>query len=145
VINESWRIYPPAWALIRRAVDAFDLDGYHFPAGTIVVFSQWVLHYQPDIWGDPDVFRPERWDTTSGQQVPAWAYFPFGGGPLMCIGMPFAELETRLLLATILQHYTPRLVPGFKVVPQPRVTLRPKYGMHMILETTPIEVQTQVR
>jgi cytochrome P450 len=140
VINESWRVYPPAWALIRRAVDAFDLDGYHFPAGTIVVFSQWVLHYQPDIWGDPDVFRPERWEPVNGQQVPQWAYFPFGGGPLMCIGMPFAELETRLLLATILQHYTPRLVPGFKVVPQPRVTLCPKYGMHMILETTVAEV-----
>jgi len=144
VINESWRVYPPAWTLIRRAVDAFDLDGYHFPAGTIAVLSQWVLHHLPDIWGDPDVFRPERWDPASGQQVPQWAYFPFGGGPLICIGMPFAELETRLLLATILQHYTPRLVPGFKVVPQPRVTLRPKYGMHMILETTPAEVPTSL-
>ena len=144
VINESWRVYPPAWTLIRRAVDAFDLDGYHFPAGTIAVLSQWVLHHLPDIWGDPDVFRPERWDPASGQQVPQWAYFPFGGGPLICIGMPFAELETRLLLATILQHYTPRLVPGFKVVPQPRVNLCPKYGMHMILETTPAEVPTSL-
>ena len=144
VINESWRVYPPAWTLIRRAVDAFDLDGYHFPAGTIAVLSQWVLHHLPDIWGDPGVFRPERWDPARGQQVPQWAYFPFGGGPLICIGMPFAELETRLLLATILQHYTPRLVPGLKVVPQPRVTLRPKYGMHMILETTPAEVPTSL-
>ena len=144
VINESWRVYPPAWTLIRRAVDAFDLDGYHFPAGTIAVLSQWVLHHLPDIWGDPGVFRPERWDPARGQQVPQWAYFPFGGGPLICIGMPFAELETRLLLATTLQHYTPRLVPGFAVVPQPRVTLRPKYGMHMILETTPAEVPTSL-
>jgi cytochrome P450 len=144
VINESWRVYPPAWALIRRAVDAFDLDGYHFPAGTLAVFSQWVLHHLPDIWGDPDVFRPERWDPASGQQVPQWAYFPFGGGPLICIGMPFAELETRLVLATILQRYTPLLVPGFAVVPQPRVTLRPKYGMHMILETSPAEVPTSL-
>jgi cytochrome P450 len=144
VINESWRVNPPAWTLIRRAVDAFDLDGYHFPAGTIAVFSQWVLHHLQDIWGDPDVFRPERWDPINGQQVPQWAYFPFGGGPLICIGMPFAELETRLLLATILQHYTPRLVPGFTVVPQPRVTLRPKYGMHMILETTHAEGPTSL-
>jgi len=145
VINESWRVYPPAFALIRRAVDAFDLDGYRFPNDTIAVFSQWVLHHLPDIWGDPDVFRPERWDPINVQQVPQWAYFPFGGGPFMCIGMPFAELETRLLLATILQRYTPRLVPGFAVIPQPRVTLCPKYGMHMILETTPAEVPTQVR
>ena len=144
VINESWRVYPPAWSLSRKAVEAFDLDGYHFQAGTIAIFSQWVLHHLPDIWGDPDVFRPERWDPINGQQVPQWAYFPFGGGPRICIGMPFAELETRLLLATILQHYTPRLVPGFTPVPQPRVTLRPKYGMRMILEVTPAEVPSEV-
>ena len=144
VTNKSWRVYPPAWTLTRKAVEAFDLDGYHFEAGTIAIFSQWVLHHLPDIWGDPDVFRPERWDPVNGQQVPQWAYFPFGGGPRICIGMPFAELETRLLLATILQQYTPRLVPGFTVVPQPRVTLRPRYGMRMILEATPAEVPTQV-
>lgn len=85
-----------------------------------------------------------RWDPVNGQQVPQWAYFPFGGGPRICIGMPFAELETRLLLATILQHYTPRLVPGFTVVPQPRITLRPKYGMRMILEATHVEAPTRV-
>ena len=144
VINESWRVYPPAWTLTRRAVEAFSLDGYHFQAGTIAMFSQWVLHHLHDIWGDPDVFRPERWDPVHGQQVPLWAYFPFGGGPRICIGMPFAELETRLLLATVLQQYTPRLVPGFTVVPQPRITLRPRYGMRMTLEATPAEVPTRV-
>jgi cytochrome P450 len=144
VINESWRVYPPAWTLSRRAVGAFDLDGYHFQAGTIAIFSQWVLHHLPDIWGDPDVFRPERWDPLNAQKAPPLAYFPFGGGPRVCIGMPFAELEIRLLLATILQRYTPQLIPGFTVVPQPRVTLRPKYGMRMILEATPVEVPTQV-
>jgi cytochrome P450 len=144
VISESWRVYPPAWTLSRRAVDAFELDGHRFQAGTIAIFSQWVLHHLPDIWGDPDNFRPERWDPLNGQQVPQWSYFPFGGGPRICIGMPFAELETRLLLATTLQHYMPQLVAGFTVVPQPRVTLRPRYGMHMILETTPVEVATQV-
>ena len=70
MINESWRIYPPAWTPSRKAVEAFDLDGYHFQAGTIAIFSQWVLHHLPDIWGDPDVFRPERWDPVNGQQVP---------------------------------------------------------------------------
>jgi cytochrome P450 len=144
VINESWRVYPPAWTLSRRAVEAFDLEGYHFQAGMIAIFGQWVLHHLPDIWGDPDVFRPERWDPIEAQQVPQWAYFPFGGGPRICIGMPFAELETRLLLATILQHYTPRLVPGFPVVPQPGITIRPKFGMRMILEAAPAEVPTQV-
>ncbi len=136
VINKSWRVYPPAWTQGRRAIDAFDLDGYHFPAGTAAIFSQWVIHNLPDIWGDPEVFRPERWDPANGQKLPQFAYFPFGGGPRICIGMPFAQLETKLLLATILQSYTPELVPGFPVVLQPRVTLRPKYGMRMRLEPT---------
>ena len=135
-INESWRIYPPAWMQGRRAIEAFELDGYHFPANTVALLSQWVIHNLPDVWGDPQNFRPERWDPANGRKIPQGAYFPFGGGPRICIGMPFAELETKLLLATILQHYTPRLVPGFPVVLQPRVTLRPKYGMHMILEPT---------
>jgi len=137
VINESWRCYPPAWLQGRRALEAFDLDGYHFPANTVALVSQWVTHNLPDIWGDPEIFRPERWDPVSGQKVPQGAYFPFGGGPRMCIGMPFAEMETKLLVASILQRFTPRLVPGFPVVPQPSITLRPKYGMHMILEATP--------
>lgn len=134
VIKESWRILPPAWIQGRRAVNDFELDGYHFPAETIGMISQWVTHNLPDIWGDPEVFRPERWDPVENEKVPQWAYFPFGGGSRICIGMPFAEMETKLLLATILQRYAPRLEPGFPVVPKPRVTLRPKYGMRMILE-----------
>ncbi len=136
VINESWRVYPPAWILGRRSLEAFDLDGYHFPAGTIGLISQWVIHNLPDIWGDPENFRPERWSPAAEQKIPQGAYFPFGAGPRICIGMPFAQLETKLLLATILQRYTPNLVPGFPVVIQPRVTIRPQYGMRMTLEPT---------
>jgi len=136
VVNESWRMYPPAWLQGRRAVEAFDLDGYHLPAGMFMLYSQWVLHYLPDIWGDLHVFRPERWDPHYGQKVPQGAYIPFGGGPRICIGMPFAQLEARLLLATILQRYAPRLVPGHRVVLLPEVTLRPKYGMKVVLEPT---------
>ena len=134
VISESMRLYPPAWTLGRRAITPFELEGYRFDGGTTVMFSQWVLHRLPDIWGDPDAFRPERWDPSRGEKIPAGAYFPFGGGPRMCIGMPFAQLEARLLLATILQRYAPRLVPGYPVTPRPRVTLRPRYGIQMVLE-----------
>lgn len=132
VINEAWRFYPPAWTQGRRALEDFELDGYRFPAGTVVMINQWVLHSLPDVWGDPQVFRPERW--LDEQKVPQGAYFPFGAGPRICIGMPFAQMEAPLLLATILQRFTPQLAPGFPVVLQPRVTLRPKYGMHMILQ-----------
>lgn len=143
VINEAWRVYPPAWTQGRRAIEAFDLDGYHFPAATIVVFSQWVLHHLPDIWGDPDAFRPERWDPANASKLPQFAYFPFGGGSRICIGMPFAQMETKLLLATILQRYSPRLKPGFALELQPRVTIRPKHGMPMILNAAPINAQAE--
>jgi cytochrome P450 len=134
VVSESMRLYPPAWTVGRRAIEPFELEGYRFPAGTTAMLSQWVLHRLPDIWGDPTAFRPERWDPQNGQKIPAGAYFPFGAGPRMCIGMPFAQLEARLLLAIILQHYSPKLVPGYPVVPRPRVTLRPRYGIQVTLE-----------
>jgi len=135
VLNESMRIYPPAWVQGRRAIAAFDLDGYHFPAGTMVMFSQWIIHRLPEIWGDAEVFRPERWNQAEAQQIPAWSYFPFGGGPRMCIGMPFAQLEAKLLLATIFQRCTPLIIPGSKRIElAPLITLRPKEGMPMLLQ-----------
>lgn len=134
VLNESMRLYPPAWVISRTALEPFERDGYAFPAGTRVLFSQWVIHRLPEVWGDPEQFRPERWDPENGQKPAPGAYFPFGGGPRMCIGMPFAQLEMRLLLATILQRFVPRLVSGFSVVPMPRVTLRLKHGLRMTLD-----------
>lgn len=135
VLNESMRLYPPAWSQGRRAIEGFDLDGYHIPAGTFLVFSQWIMHRLPDIWEAADEFRPERWDPVTGQKVPQWAYFPFGGGPRICIGMPFAQLEAKLLLATILQHYRLQLVPGYHLQLLPLITLRPKNGMPMTVHT----------
>jgi cytochrome P450 len=135
VFNESLRLYPPAWTQGRHAIASFERAGYVFPAGTMVMLSQWVMHRLPEVWGDASAFRPERW---GGEAVPQGAYFPFGSGPRMCIGMPFAQLEMRLLLATILQRYAPKLVPGWPVVPRPRVTLRPKYGVRMTLVPSPL-------
>lgn len=134
VVKESMRLYPPAWTQGRRAIEPFELEGYALPAGQIIMFSQWVMHHLPDLWGDPDIFRPARFAPEAERQIPPYAYFPFGGGPRMCIGMPFANLEARLLLARILQRYTPNLVPGFPVVPQPRITLRLRHGLRVTLD-----------
>ncbi len=144
VITESMRIYPPAWMLNRTALEPFELEGYSFPAGTRVIISQWVIHHLADVWGDPEVFRPERWAPERAQNLPRGAYFPFGAGPRICIGMPLAEMEARLVLATILQHYTPRMVPGWPVQALPRVTLRMKHGLGVRLEpaTKPAAVPT---
>ena len=136
VLNESMRLYPPAWLQIRFPAEDVEIDGVRLPAGTMLILSQWVIHHLPEIWGDPDVFRPERWDPANGQSVPPGAYFPFGGGPRICIGMPFAQLEAKMILATILQHYTPRPVPGYTPGLQPVITLRPKRNLRTILIPT---------
>ena len=144
VISESMRIYPPAWTVNRDASAAFDLGGYHFPKGTRALISQYVIHHLPEVWGDPENFRPERWTPEFRQQLPRGAYFPFGAGPRICIGMPLAEMEARLLLATIIQSFTPRVVPGWPVESRPRVTLRMKHGMRVRLdapERTPVKLE----
>jgi cytochrome P450 len=134
VIKESMRLYPPAWTIGRMAAEDFSILNYHLPKGQVVLMPQWVMHRNPEIWGpDALAFKPERFDPQHPQEVPQFAYYPFGGGPRMCIGMPFAQMEARLLLATIAQRFRPRLVPGFPVVPQPNITLRPKYGLRMTL------------
>jgi cytochrome P450 len=134
VITESLRVYPPAWTVNRLAREPFELGGYYFPAGTRAIIPQWVVHHLPEVWGDPENFRPERWTPEYRQRLPRGAYFPFGMGPRICIGMPLAEMEMRLVLATILQRYTPRVVPGWPVQPFARITLRLKNGLGVRLE-----------
>jgi cytochrome P450 len=134
VVTESLRIYPPAWTVNRFAREPFELGGYQFPIGTRAIIPQWVIHHLPEVWGDPEDFRPERWTPEFRQRLPRGAYFPFGMGHRICIGMPLAEMEMRLLLATILQRYTPRVIPGWPVEPFPRVTLRLAHGLGVRLE-----------
>lgn len=136
VIKESLRLYPPAWMLGRHALKDYQLEGYHLPAGSFIVLSPWVMHHMAEYFTEPERFWPERFDPQTGEKFPSFAYIPFGAGPRMCIGATFATMEARLLLATILQSYSPTLVPGHRVEPKPLVTLHAKYGMQMLLEPT---------
>jgi cytochrome P450 len=142
VLNESMRLYPPAWFQARFAAEDFEMDGYHFPAGTRFLMSQWVVHRRPDIWGDPEVFRPERWDPANGQSVPPGAFFPFGGGPRTCIGMPFALFEGKLILTSILQRFVPQAVPGYQPALNPTITLRPKNNLLVTLFSASVDSST---
>lgn len=128
VIDESLRIYPPAWAMARHAREAFEVGGYEIPAKSYVVLSQWVTHRRPDLWPQPEAFRPERF-LPPAETPPPLSYFPFGGGTRTCIGTPFALMEAKLLLATMLQRFHVDLVPGFPVVPRAMIILKPAYGL----------------
>jgi cytochrome P450 len=133
VLDESMRLYPPAWLQMRLVSNESEFDGVKLPVGTLLVLSQWVMHRLPEIWQDAEVFKPERWDPANEQNIPPGAYFPFGGGPRTCIGMPLAQLEARIILASILQHYTPQPVPGYTPGFKPAITLRPKRHLEVTL------------
>jgi len=134
VFTESMRLYPPAWAISRRAAEPLTLGGYPVAAGSGVLASQWVMHRDPRYFEDPLAFRPERWTEEFESRLPKLAYFPFGGGPRTCIGMGFARMEGVLLLATLGRRWRMRLVPGQRIEPSPRITLRPKNGIRVTLE-----------
>jgi cytochrome P450 len=127
------RLYPPAWSLARSVAKETDIAGYRVPVGANVVMSPWIMHRDPRFFDRPEQFDPDRWTEQSAQQLPRFAYFPFGGGPRFCIGASFAVMEANLLLAAIGQRFQLRLVPGHPIAPQPGITLRPRYGMRMSL------------
>ncbi len=133
VIEESLRLFPPAWLITRTASVDNIVDGVTIPAGSIVFLSQYVTHRDPDLWDNPEGFDPERFALERTEGRPDFAYFPFGGGPHKCIGHQFALMEAQIVLATIAQRYRLELLPGYPVVPQPTITLRPSEGIWMRL------------
>jgi cytochrome P450 len=137
VITESLRLYPPAWGLARVAVENHELAGYPVKKGMGVAMAQWVVHRDTRWFDAPEEFRPERWEGDFIKRIPRFAYFPFGGGPRQCIGNSFALMETTLILATVAQKYRLRLVPDHPVVPLASITLRPRYGVRVMLESRP--------
>ncbi|MGH9744689.1 MAG: cytochrome P450 [Candidatus Acidiferrales bacterium] len=135
VVKESMRLYPPAWGVGRRATRDFELDGYTIPAGTNFFLLQWVTQRDARFFPDPLRFDPERWriDPIRTGKLPRFAYFPFGGGPRVCVGAGFAIMEATLLLATIAQRFRLTLAPNQSIEPLFSVTLRPKSGLRMQL------------
>jgi cytochrome P450 len=134
VLKESMRLYPPAWAIGREAVEDCEIGGFHVPAETQLFISQYVVHHDPRFFEDPDVFDPDRWTNGLEKQIPKYAYFPFGGGPRLCIGQSFAKMEAALLLTTIARRFRIRVPEDQRVIPQPSITLRPKQGIQIRLE-----------
>lgn len=131
VFTESMRLYPPAYGFGRQALEEHVLAGYHIRKGDTIVVSPYITQRDPEYFSDPESFDPDRWLPERAKDIPKNAYFPFGGGVRKCIGEPFAWMEGILLLATYAQHWKLRHVPGHKVGLDPKVTLRPKWGMQM--------------
>ena len=135
VLAESMRLYPPAWAMGRSARADFQLGEFRLPAKTTVLMSQFITHRDSHFFPDPLRFDPERFTPEAKSRRSKLTYFPFGAGVRQCIGESFAWMEGVLLLATLAQKWKLKLVPGHRVEPEPLITLRPKYGMRMQLES----------
>ncbi|MBV9468581.1 MAG: cytochrome P450 [Abitibacteriaceae bacterium] len=134
VLAEAMRLYPPAYAIGRRAINDYQLGEYCVPAGATIIMSPWVMHRDAQYYPDPTRFDPERWTPEAKEVRPKFSYFPFGGGPRICIGEGFAWMEGVLLIATLAQQWQMRLAPDFKLALNPLITLRPKGGISMVLE-----------
>jgi cytochrome P450 len=137
VIAESMRLYPPAWAMGRQATQEIEIGPYRLPNGTFLFFSQYIVQRSAKYFPDPLKFDPERFTPEAKASRPKFAYFPFGGGGRQCIGESFAWMEAVLVLATLAQRWRLRVVDGQTIDVQPKITLRPKFGIQVVPETRP--------
>lgn len=136
VLMESQRLYPPAWAIGRKALRDFEVAGFRLRAGTNVIIAQWVLHRDERAFPDAERFDPERWrgELAGRRMLPKFAYLPFGAGPRVCVGASLALTESALVLATLMQHFRFSLASSEPVKAFPSVTLRPKHGLRLRVE-----------
>jgi cytochrome P450 len=133
VIEETLRLYPTAPFLSRVAREADTVGGRPIRAGDLVLMVPWILHRHRKLWSEPDLFDPGRFLPERRDQIPRFAYLPFGAGPRVCIGSAFALQEATLILARLLRDWRLDLAPGHRIEPVQRITLRPAGGMPMRL------------
>jgi cytochrome P450 len=134
VLEEAMRLYPPIWQLMRRAIQDDEIDGYHIPAGSYILWSPYISHRHPDFWEKPEQFYPEHFSPEHAAKRPRYASMPFGSGPRICVGNTFAMTEMQLVLTTVVQRYRVSLTPGYYVEPEPLLSLRPKNGVFISIE-----------
>ncbi len=118
-----------------ETIEPVELGGYTLPVGLTVFMPQWTIHRDPRWFDEPESFHPERWEAglRLQEKLPRYAYFPFGGGPRLCIGNNFALMEAALLLATIARRFRVRLASDAVVTPLPTMTLRPAHGVKVVV------------
>jgi cytochrome P450 len=131
VLTEAMRLFPPAWVIGRRAIADYAIGDYPVTARSMIFMSPYVMHRDHRFFADRDRFDPDRWTPAFEAQLPKFAYFPFGGGARQCIGEQFAWMEGVLVLAAMARQWRFELHPAQRVVPQPLITLRSRYGMRM--------------
>jgi cytochrome P450 len=133
VLDEILRMYPPAWIGARKAVRTYEFAGQAVPAGAYVNYSSWVSHHLPEVFEEPEKFRPERFTPVRKAALPKGAYVPFGGGSRICIGMRFGQLEVKAIASALLARYEFALPEGYKLRIRQMPTIGPRAGLPLIV------------
>jgi cytochrome P450 len=134
VVQESMRIYPPTWSLLRDVLEDDEIDGYCIPKGSMVLINIYQAHRVVEFWPEPEKFDPQRFHPEEVKDRPRHAYLPFGLGPRQCIGRDLAMMTIRLILAMIVQNYDFTLAPGYELRTDAQLSLGPRGGVSMILK-----------
>lgn len=137
VIEESMRLYPPAWITDRLALEDDEVKGVRIPAQTMAIPYIYGAHHNPEVWQDPESFDPDRFSPENRKHIPPYAYLPFGGGPRLCIGNNFAIMEMQLILVEMIRRYDFSLIPEQDIQMKALITLRPYPGVRMKFKKRP--------
>lgn len=135
VFREALRLYPPAWIIGREAIAEVEIGDWTIPEGAQVLMPQCVAHRNPEWFDEPEAFRPERWLGDLEDELPRFAYFPFGGGPRICIGNHFAKMEAVLIMATMAQRFELESVAPATLETETAITQRPADPVEMRLRS----------
>ena len=129
IFDETLRLYPPAWGIVRTPKKDDEINGYPIPKNSIMTVGAFMIHRHPEFWESPDKFNPDNFSRDKINQRPKFAYFPFGGGKRICIGQNFALMEATIIIALISQRFRLELLPNQNIEIDPTFTLRPKNGI----------------
>src|SRR5437588_6169438 len=134
VLDETLRMYPPAWIGARKSLRAYEFGGQLVPGGAYVNYSSWVSHHLPEVFPEPEQFRPERFAPERKAALPKGAYVPFGAGSRICIGMRFGQLEVKAIASELLRRYDFSLSPGYELRTRQMPTIGPRGGLPLIVQ-----------
>ena len=135
-VDETLRLYPAAWIGPRRSREPSVIAGVPVPGGVPVNYSSWASHRLPDVWDEPEAFRPERFAPGNRERIPRGAYVPFGGGSRICLGMRFGQAEIGVIASRLLERFRLSLVPGYALAVRQMPTISPRGGLPVVARRT---------
>jgi cytochrome P450 len=137
IVQESLRLFPPVWVIPRDAIDDDEMGGYRIPGGSTVLLSPYVTHRHPEFWDNPEAFDPDRFLPEQSKGRPRHAYFPFGGGPRLCMGVDMAMMEVLLIMVMVVQRFRLHLVSGHREEPECILDMVPRHGVRATVHRRP--------